>query len=108
MLVTTTVNVTCDGTTKRPHDVRTIAQFHDKYTTSWELTPNFGSGYGERKVLRVPDAAPGDDTRMRVVINCRDPECPVRKPVRWENLHAQLDEAREQGYSSIPVSLLAE
>ena len=109
--VTSTVNITCDGTSERPHpnDVRTAAQFHDKYATSWELTPNFGSGYGaERKTLRVPGAASGDERRMRLVIECPDPLCILRKAVRWEKLHAELDRARDLGYSRIPVKLLAE
>jgi hypothetical protein len=107
--VTTTVNITCDGSAERAHRVRTAAQYHDLYATSWELTANFGSGYGsERKVLRVPGADPGDDTRMRVVISCPDPKCTVRQPVRWEKLHAMLDEARESGNPSIPIKLLTE
>lgn len=103
-----TVNISCNGTVGRPHPVRTAAQYHDKYATSWELTPNFGpEPYGsERKNLRVPGAEPGDDLRMRVVVSCPVPECPVRKPVRWENLHAQLDEARDRGYSVIPIQIL--
>ena len=110
MAVTTTVNLTCDGTAERPHDKRTAAQFHDKYATSWELTANFGpEPYGdERKVLRVPGADAGDDLRMRVVISCPEPGCSVRKPVRWEKLHAQLDEARERGYSAIPIKFLTD
>ena len=111
MPVTTTVNVICEGTDERPHpgDVRTAAQFHDKYATSWELTPNFGTGYGgERKLLRVPGAEPGDDTRMRVVISCPDPLCTFRKAVRWEKLHAELNKARELGYSRIAIKLLTE
>jgi hypothetical protein len=109
--VTTTVNITCEGTDERPHldDVRTAAQFHDKYATSWELTSNFGSGFGsERKLLRVPEAEHGDDTRMRVVISCPDPLCTFRKTVRWEKLHAELDKARDHGYSRIPIKLLTE
>lgn len=108
--MTTTVNLTCDGTTRRSHDVRTAAQFHDKYATSWELTANFGpEPFGsERKVLRVPGAAPGDETRMKVAISCPDSGCPVRKPVRWEKLHAELDKAREQGWSSIPLKFLTD
>lgn len=87
--------------------MRTAAQFHDKYATSWELTVNFGGGYGERKLLRVPGADPGDDTRMRVIIECPEQDCSVRVPVRWEKLHAELDRARELGYSRIPIKLLA-
>lgn len=109
MHVPTTVNVTCDGTAEHPHSIRTAAQYHDLYSTSWELTANFGSGYGtERKVLRVPGAAPGDDTRMRVVISCPVPGCAVREPVRWETLHAMLDEARENGEARIPIKRLTE
>lgn len=108
MPVTTTVNITCDGNAKRAHRARTAAQYHDLYATSWELTANFGGGYGERKVLRVPGAAPGDDTRMRVVITCPDPTCPVRQPVRWEKLHAMLDEARDSGAHSIPIKVLTD
>ena len=106
---TSTVGVTCDGTDARPHGVRTAAQYHDLYATSWELTANSGSGYGnERKLLRVPGADPGDDTRMRVVITCPDPECTVRQPVRWEKLHAMLDEARERSQKSIAIKDLTE
>ncbi len=88
--------------------MRTAAQYHDLYATSWELTANFGpEPYGsERKVLRVPRAEPGDDTRMRVVISCPDTQCTVRQPVRWERLHAMLDEARESGKSSVPIKIL--
>lgn len=101
MLVTTTVNLVCRGTNARSHDKRTAAQFHDKYATSWELSVNFGPEvYGsDRKVMRVPGAAPGDDTRMTVAIRCPDPECKVRLPLRWEDLHAILDGARERGDS---------
>lgn len=103
------VRLVCSGTDVRPHPARPVAEFYDKFATSWELTPRFGSGYGsERKVLRVPDAEPGDDTRMRVVITCPDARCSVRQPVRWENLHAQLDGARDRGWSSIPLKLLAD
>jgi len=83
---------------ERPHSVRTAAQYHDLYATSWELTANYGAGYGtERKVLREPEAEPGDDTRMRVVITCPDLKCTVRQPVRWEKLHAMLEDARQSG-----------
>jgi hypothetical protein len=110
VVVTTTVSITCEGTAERAHPVRTAAQFHDKYATSWELTPNFGpEPYGpERKILSVPGADPGDETRMRVVVSCPDPACAVRQPVRWENLHAALDSARSVGYSHIPIKLLIE
>ncbi|MCZ4301337.1 hypothetical protein [Microbacterium oxydans] len=104
-----TVNLVCEGTAKHPHRARTAAQYHDLYATSWELTANFGGGYGaERKVLRVPGAAPGEDTRMRVVISCPDAACSVRLPVRWEKLHAMLDEARDNGQSSIPIKFLTD
>ena len=110
MYVTTTVNINCNGTVKRYHPERTAAQFHDKYATSWELTANFGpEPYGtERKVLLVPGADPGEDLRMKIVISCPDLECTVRKPVRWEKLHAELDKAREFGWSVIPIKILTD
>ena len=105
---TTVIGVTCDGAAKHRHGVRTVAQYHDKYWTSWELTINSGAGYGERDILRVPDADPGDDRRMRVILTCPDPSCAVRQPVRWEKLHAMLDEARANGKPTIAIKDLTE
>lgn len=107
--VTTTVSVICDGTTARPHldKVRTAAEYYDKYATSWELTPRFGSGYGSNAFRgHVLEAAPGDDLRLRVTIECPDPECKVRVSPRWEYLHEELDKARSLGYSRIAIKLL--
>ena len=102
---TTTINVTCPGCSARRGRPRTVEQYHDKYATGWETTREFGSNpYGsERKVLRVPGADPGDDTRMKVVITCD--RCGANASVRWERLHSLLDEARATGQTHIPMPL---
>ena len=101
--MTHTVNITCLGTDNDPHPLRTAAQYHDKYSTSWELTANFGpTPYGnEREILRVPDAAPGDESRMRVTIKCPEPRCKTKSSPRWEVLHARLETARGTGKTDI-------
>ena len=103
--VTHTVNITCLGTEKNPHLMRTAAQYHDKYWTSWELTANFGSKpYGsERKMLPVPGAAPGDELRMKVTVRCPHPGCNISPTPRWEVLHAMLETARDNGSTELTI-----
>ncbi|WP_315070327.1 hypothetical protein [uncultured Microbacterium sp.] len=92
--MTAVVNLTCRGTARRAHTLRTVAQF--RYDDGWVRVHN----QGERDaVLQEPNG----DLKSRHRAECTDPRCTRVDVFTTESLYRLLDWARENGKDEVPL-----